>query len=366
MKVTNIFRQNIVKAQKKPVNSSSPCSKFLVMEAPTLISESGTYPPGDYRLVEIEGNVTITGENKQVFIISPVFGSGTLTLENVVLMTNSISSSCKLVVNLINCQVISETIKLENVQLNILNSSMLCYPREDKAIISVESQVKAKNVNFTLVTWVNDITFFDETSSSWLITSSEFVVIGSLPTQTLNLTLLSGNSGTIEITNSKAYFVIGQGTIKFYTLENTPLVIDGLEIESTIKQVVESTPNNSPVNLSGIVLNGEDITSVPPSLEINKFAFSEGIFCTIPPTKPTMPPTKPAMPAMQVKPTMPPTKPIMPAMQVKPTMPPPMQAKPAVSYNQTYKTVNKGRERKYKYKKDPSSSCEEKPRRHRK
>jgi len=356
MKVTNIFRQNIVKAQKKPVSSSSPCTKFLVMEAPTLISESGTYPPGDYRLAEIEGNITVTGEkDKLTFITSPVSGSGTLTLENVVLTTNNISSSCKLVVNFVNCQVISDTLKLENVQLNLLNSSMHFYPREDKAIISVESQVKAKNVNFSLFTWLKEVTFFHETSSSWLITSSEFIVIGSLPTESLDLTLLSGNSGTIEITNSKAYFIMNRGTIKFYTLENTPLVIDGLEIESTIKNVVESTPNNSPVNLSKIILNGEDITSVPPSPEINKFAFSEGIFCTIPQTKPVVPQTKPVVP--QTKPVVPQTKPVVP--QTKPVVPP-TQDKNVLYHEHANKTVNKGRERKYKKDHFRSPSCDEK------
>nr|WIL04340.1 hypothetical protein Clen_410 [Cedratvirus lena] len=268
--IMEIFRPHLAKAATKPAQSVQGCKKFLVMESPKIIRENDVVlSPGEHQLPFIQGTVNVTGpdnafsssvadcSSRDAVIISNIHGTGVLNLRNVILMASKISSECKLIVNVENSQIISEGLILENVTLNVSNSSLVSYPCNKTGFLLNDSVLNAKNTNFTLFTWLNDFNFIDAQRSAINVVDSEFIVIGSIPSRAVSILLVNAVGGNHEFVNNKAFIIAGSGSVQLYNLTDTLVTINGLEVESTISNLVTPVTSNSSVTLDNVVVNGQ-------------------------------------------------------------------------------------------------------------
>ncbi|SHO33145.1 Hypothetical protein BQ3484_77 [Cedratvirus A11] len=272
--IMEIFRPHVAKATRKPAQSVQGCKKFLVIESPSIIKEdSVTLPPGEHQLPFIHGTVNVTGPDnafsssvddcasRDAVIISNIHGTGVLNLRNVILMASKISSECKLIVNVENSQIISEGLVLENVTLNVSNSSLISHPCNRAGFTLHDSVLNAKNTNFTLFTWLNDFTFIDAQRSAVNVVDSEFVVVGSIPSREVHILLINAVGGNHEFVNNKAFIIAGSGSVQLYNLTDTLVTINGLEVESTISNLITPVTNNSAISLDNVVVNGQPVVA---------------------------------------------------------------------------------------------------------
>ncbi|SPN78940.1 Hypothetical protein ZAZAV_88 [Cedratvirus Zaza IHUMI] len=272
--IMEIFRPHVAKATRKPAQSVQGCKKFLVIESPSIIKEDNVIlPAGEHQLPFIHGTVNVSGPDnafssavddcasRDAVIISNIHGTGVLNLRNVILMASKISSECKLIVNVENSQIISEGLVLENVTLNVSNSSLVSYPCNRVGFLLNDSVLNAKNTNFTLFTWLNDFTFIDAQRSAVNVVDSEFVVVGSIPSREVHILLINAVGGNHEFVNNKAFIIAGSGSVQLYNLTDTLVTINGLEVESTISNLITPVTNNSAISLDNVVVNGQPVVA---------------------------------------------------------------------------------------------------------
>ncbi|SPN79261.1 Hypothetical protein BRZCDTV_246 [Brazilian cedratvirus IHUMI] len=272
--IMEIFRPHVAKAATRPAQSVQGCKKFLVMESPKIIRENNVVlPAGEHQLPFIQGTVNVSGPDnafsssvedcsaRDAVIISNIQGTGVLNLRNVILMASKISSECKLIVNVENSQIISEGLVLENVTLNVSNSSLVSYPCNRTGFLLNDSVLNAKNTNFTLFTWLNDFVFIDAQRSAVNVVDSEFVVVSSIPSRAVSILVVNAVGGNHEFINNKAFIIAGSGSVQLYNLTDTLVTINGLEVESTISNLVPPVTNNSAVTLDNVVVNGQPVVA---------------------------------------------------------------------------------------------------------